>query len=70
MRGKAPEYEARLVWYIGLATIPAVIAGMLFERVVETAFRNPLLVCAALVTGSAVMWLSDRYSSKSAALRP
>jgi undecaprenyl-diphosphatase len=64
MRGKAPEYEARLVWYIGLATIPAVIAGMLFERVVETAFRNPLLVCAALVTGSAVMWLSDRYSSK------
>ncbi len=64
MRGNAPAYEARLVWYIALATIPAVVVGMKFEHVVENAFRHPLLVCAALVAGSLIMWLSDRYSSR------
>jgi len=63
LQGKAPQYEARLVWYIALATIPAVIVGMTLEHTVETIFRNPLLVAAALVAGSAVMWFSDRYSS-------
>jgi len=63
-RGKAPAYEARLVWYIGLATLPAVIVGLKFEHIVETAFRNPLLVAAALVVGSLVMWLADRYSPR------
>ncbi len=65
VRGKAHAYEARLVWYIVLGTIPAVIVGLLFERTVETVFRNPLLVAAALAFGSLIMWLADRYSSKS-----
>jgi len=62
--GKALEYEARLVLYIGLATIPAVLAGLTLERTVETLFRNPLLVAAALAVGSLLMWLADRYSSR------
>jgi undecaprenyl-diphosphatase len=61
-RGNAPEHEARLVWYIVLATIPAGIIGMKYEHVVETIFRNPLLVAAALAAGSLIMWLADRYS--------
>jgi len=65
LRGKAPAHEARLVWYLVLATIPAVIVGVRYERIVETLFRNPLLVAAALVVGSLLMWLSDRYSSQS-----
>ena len=52
VQGKAMEYEAKLVWYIVLGTIPAVIVGLTLERAVETAFRNPLLVAAALVVGS------------------
>src|SRR5512139_266985 len=64
MQGKAMEYEARLVWYIVLATVPAVIVGVLFERIVETAFRNPLLVAGALLLGSLLMWFADRYSSR------
>ncbi len=64
LQGKALEYEARLVWYIALGTIPAVIAGLTLEKIVESAFRNPLLVASALVAGSLLMWLADRYSSK------
>src|SRR5512143_3718569 len=65
VQGKAAEYEARLVWYIGLATVPAVIVGMRYHDMVENAFRTPLLVAAALAAGSLVMWLADRYSSRS-----
>jgi undecaprenyl-diphosphatase len=64
LRGSAPDYEARLVWYIVLATIPAAVIGMRYENVVETLFRNPLLVAAALVAGSIAMWLADRYSKQ------
>lgn len=64
VQGKAPEYEAKLVGYIALATIPAVVAGLAFEHTVETLFRNPLLVAAALTAGSLIMWLSDRYSAR------
>jgi undecaprenyl-diphosphatase len=64
LRGKALEYEARLLWYIGLGTVPAVIVGLTLERTVETVFRNPLLVAGALVFGSLLMWLADRYSTR------
>ncbi len=64
VQGRAQAYEARLVLYIGLATVPAVIFGLTLEHTVETIFRNPLLVAAALVFGSLLMWLADRYSAK------
>ncbi len=64
VKGSAPAYEARLVWYIVLATIPAGVAGMRYEHVVETAFRNPLLVASALAAGSLIMWFCDAYSAK------
>lgn len=61
--------EGRLVWFIVLATIPAGVLGMKFEHVVEESFRNPLLVAAALVVISLVMWGADRYSEKTANLK-
>jgi undecaprenyl-diphosphatase len=64
LRGRAPVHEVRLVWYIVLGTVPAVIIGLLFEHTVETLFRNPLLVAAALVAGSGLMWTADRISSR------
>jgi undecaprenyl-diphosphatase len=65
LRGRALEYEARLVWYICLATIPAVAVGLTLEHTVETLFRNPFLVAAALAAGSLIIWLADRYSPRS-----
>jgi undecaprenyl-diphosphatase len=62
--GNAPPHEARLVWYIALATVPAVVVGLRYEHVVEKVFRHPLLVAGALIAGSLIMWLADRYSSR------
>jgi undecaprenyl-diphosphatase len=64
-QGRAQVYEARLIWYIVLATVPAVIFGLTLEHTVETIFRNPVLVASALAFGSLLMWLADRYSSRS-----
>src|SRR5512137_2550871 len=64
VQGKALEYEAKLVWYIVLGTVPAVVVGLTLEHVVETAFRNPVLVAGALVFGSLLMWLADQYSAR------
>jgi len=56
--------EGRLVWFIVLATIPAGVLGMKYEHVVEESFRNPLLIAAALIVFSLVMWAADRYSAR------
>jgi undecaprenyl-diphosphatase len=60
--------EGRIVWFIVLATIPAGVLGMKYEHVVEKSFRDPLLVAAALVVISGVMWAAERYSAKTASL--
>ena len=64
LQRKAQPYEAKLVWYIALATVPAVIAGLTLEHTVETLFRNPLLVAAALAFGSLLMWVADRFAAR------
>jgi undecaprenyl-diphosphatase len=56
--------DGRLVWFIVLATIPAGILGVKYEHAVEESFRNPVLIAAALVVVSVIMWASERYSSK------
>src|SRR4030042_1098414 len=46
----------RLGFLIVLATIPAVVIGLLFEHQVEAAFSHPLFVsCALLVTGTILL---------------
>lgn len=50
----------RLAWLILVATIPAVIAGVLLNDLVETTFREPRLVAITLVIGAAILWVADR----------
>lgn len=54
----------RLSWYLLLATIPAVIAGVLFEKQIESFFRNANSVAATLIIFGVLLWLADHYSSK------
>jgi len=60
--------EGRLVWFIVLATIPAGILGLKYEKVVEGSFRNPLLIAVSLSVIGIVMWAADRFSAKRTAL--
>jgi len=56
--------ERRLAWLLVAATIPAVIAGVLLNDIVETAVREPQIVAVMLTIGAAVLWLADRAGRK------
>ena len=57
--------ENRLAWYIGIATLPSLLAGLLLKENVEQLFQNPLfeasirLLVAAILMGLAE-WLGKR----------
>ena len=55
--------DRRLAWLLVVATIPALIAGLLFNDAIETVFREPQLVAVTLVIGAVILWLADRLGS-------
>jgi undecaprenyl-diphosphatase len=59
------DFKARLGWLIVLATIPALLAGLLLKQAVEKLFTNPLLESAIRLLITAVVlglveWLGKR----------
>ena len=56
--------DRRLAWLLAASTIPAAIIGLLFEDVIETAFRNVGLVAVTLLIGAAILWLADRRAGR------
>jgi undecaprenyl-diphosphatase len=51
--------DRRLLWFLAAATIPAGIAGLLFEHAAEEELRSPLIIGAALVAVGLLMWLGE-----------
>jgi len=56
--------QARLAWLLLLGTIPGVVAGVLFEKQVETALRSPVVVGAAMVGVGILLALIDWVSRR------
>ena len=56
--------DRKLAWLLAASTVPAVIVGVLFNDLIETAFREPRLVAITLVVGAAVLWVADRVGSR------
>ena len=54
--------ESTLFWAIAIGTIPAIIFGLLFEKSMETIFRNIHLVALTLVLGSILMFFAEKYA--------
>lgn len=55
------EPNGRIFWYIVVATIPAAIAGVLFEDVIEDAIRNNyILIALALIVMGVIIYLVDK----------
>jgi undecaprenyl-diphosphatase len=59
------DAEARLGWFILIATIPALLAGYLLKDAVEALFRTPLLEAAIRLFAAAILltlaeWLSKK----------
>src|SRR5688572_29622226 len=54
------ETDARLGWYLIVATIPIGILGLLFESQIETGARNLWLVGTTLIVFGLVLGVADR----------
>ncbi len=53
------ERELILLYALAAGTVPAVILGLSLESLMETMFRNPLLVAAVLVGGSLLFMYAE-----------
>jgi undecaprenyl-diphosphatase len=58
-RSFAADPDRRLAWLLVAATIPAAIAGFLFNDAIETVIREPAVVAVTLVVGGIILWLAD-----------
>jgi undecaprenyl-diphosphatase len=63
-RSLRADPDRRLAWLLVVSTIPAVIAGIALNDLIETAFREPRLVAITLTIGAAILWLADRTSRR------
>jgi undecaprenyl-diphosphatase len=64
-RSLRQDADRKLAWLLVVATIPAVIAGVLLNDIIENAIREPRLVAMTLVIGAVILFLADRLGSKS-----
>jgi len=58
------DLDRRLAWLIAATLPPAIAVGILLHDAIESTLRQPALVAAMLVVGSAIMWLADRLGRK------
>lgn len=56
--------DRRLAWLIVVATVPAMIVGVLLNDVVEERFREVGLVALMLVVGAGILWLAERQGAR------
>ncbi|MEO7270569.1 MAG: undecaprenyl-diphosphatase UppP [Vicinamibacterales bacterium] len=55
--------SARLIRLIAIGTVPAIIAGLLFNDSIEAHLRTPLVAAIALTVGAALMLIAERVTS-------
>jgi undecaprenyl-diphosphatase len=59
------DEDRRLAWLLLASTIPAAIAGVVLNDLIETSFRQVELVALTLVIGGIILALADRFGAKS-----
>jgi undecaprenyl-diphosphatase len=59
------DADRRLAWLIAVATVPALIAGVLLNDAVGSGFRQVGLVATTLVIGGGILWLAERSGTQS-----
>ena len=57
--------DGKILWYLVAATVPAAIAGVLFEDAIENVIRsNYVVIALALAIMGIIIYLADRYSKQ------
>ena len=56
---RKPTRDAKLAWAVVLGTIPAGLAGILLNDLVEHHLRSPLVIATTTVVFGVLLWLAD-----------
>jgi undecaprenyl-diphosphatase len=56
--------DAKLAWAVLLATLPVVVAGLLFKDLVEGPLRGPLIIASTTFTFGLLLWWADVRGDK------
>src|SRR5262245_2924117 len=56
--------DRRLAWLIAVATVPAIVAALLFNDIIEETIRQAGVVAVMLLVGAAILWLADRWGAR------
>lgn len=56
--------DARLGWFVALATVPAIVLGIALKDFFESVFASPLAVAALLLLTAALLAFSERYGRR------
>lgn len=59
LRGRWSD-QGQLAWFLVLATIPAALAGLLFEDFIETELRSARVIAYTTLIGAGLLILADR----------
>jgi undecaprenyl-diphosphatase len=54
------QKEGRMLWLLAAASVPAGVAGLLFNDLAETLFRDPRWIAFNLIFFSFIIYLADR----------
>jgi len=57
-------FEAKLGWFIVVATIPAVVFGVLFKDYFEIAYASPGIAGVLLVFNAILLTIAERFSTR------
>lgn len=53
--------EAQLGWAVLWGTMPVGLAGLLFQDIIETELRSPLLIAGTTIVFGLLLWAADRW---------
>jgi undecaprenyl-diphosphatase len=65
-RKKPLTTEARIAWFIVWSSVPAAIAGALFESWIGDALGTPVIIAITLIVFAVVLWIADRRDGQRA----
>jgi undecaprenyl-diphosphatase len=57
--------DRRIFWLVVLATIPAVLVGAVFRKILGDAFATPAIAAAFLIVNGFLMYFGDRIAGES-----
>lgn len=56
--------DARLIWLLAVATLPAIVVGLLFKHQIEDHMRTPQIAAETLAIGGILLALAERAGSQ------